>query len=172
MVIGGPMFQTKLLIIKNKEHTMKTTKHYFWLMLLAAVFTLGVTSCGSDGDDEEEYGGGGATTELQEKLQGTWEIYSGRMEYEGITMTIDRNTFYRYKPANVEYWDDVLTFKGNKVNGENYTLVGTQLLIADMSIYDDVKIVVKSVTSTTLILAETIEADGVSITVDLEYHKK
>lgn len=87
-------------------------------------------------------------------------------------MTIDRNTFYRYKPANVEYWDDVLTFKGNKVNGENYTLVGTQLLIADMSIYDDVKIVVKSVTSTTLILAETIEADGVSITVDLEYHKK
>ena len=72
----------------------------------------------------------------------------------------------------MEFWDATLKFSGNKVNGEYYVLDGNELKIEGMSIYDDLTIVVKSVTDTKLILAETMHTDDMDMTIDLEYHKK
>jgi hypothetical protein len=72
----------------------------------------------------------------------------------------------------MEFWDATLKFNGNKVNGESYTLNGNQLLIDGMSIYDDITIVVKSVTDTKLILAEMLHSEDLDMTIDLEYHKR
>lgn len=141
-------------------------------MFMVVMLSTGMSSCGGSDDEEDEYLGGGSQSALVDKLQGTWDIYSGTMSYEGMTITIDRNTFYRYKPANMEFWDATLKFNGNKVNGESYTLNGNQLLIDGMSIYDDITIVVKSVTDTKLILAEMLHSEDLDMTIDLEYHKR
>lgn len=148
---------------------MKTTKYYFLYLLLAAVCTMGFTSCGGDDDDDEW---GGDSTELQSKLQGTWEIYQGIVNVMGQSVTIDRATFYQYKPDNAEFWDDVLRFNGSTVNGVRYSLNGTQLLIEGMSLYDDFTIHVRSVNETSLVLREEAKIEGMTFTCDLEYRKK
>ena len=143
-------------------------KKYFWafaLVLMLLPGTMVLTSCGDDDDNVD-------SSELMERLQGTWDLYSGSMKVMGQTITIDRNTFLSMKPDGVEYWDLTLSFNGNRVNGETYTLKGDQLIIGDMELYENFVIRIKTVNDEKLILDETISAEGNSITVSLEYHKR
>ena len=55
-------------------------------MFMVVLLSVGMSSCGGDDDDDDDYTGGDKSS-MVEKLQGTWEIYSGTMTYEGITIT-------------------------------------------------------------------------------------
>lgn len=159
---------------------MKTKKLlHIMAMFMVVVLSVGMVSCGSDDDEEEEYGGGGTTSTLQEKLQGTWEFQSGTETISGITIRMDRSSLSEMKKsmeqvagARIEIWDETLTFRGSKVNGVNYTLKGNELILDGVDAMDGISISVKSVTSSTLVLHETISVEDIELTADIEYSKK
>ena len=144
-------------------------------VMMAAVLSVGFASCGSDDDDDEITGG----SELVDKLQGTWQFQKGTETVMGMTITMDRSSLSEMKKSmeqmmgsRVEFWDETLSFSGSKVNGVNYTLKGNELILDGMDAMDGISISVKSVTSSTLVLRESISMEGIELTADMEYSKK
>ena len=68
--------------------------------------------------------------------------------------------------------DETLTFSGTKVNGVNYKLDGNKLILDGMDAMDDISISIKSVTSSTLVLREAFNMEGIDLIADMEYSKK
>lgn len=144
-------------------------------MIMVAMLSVGFASCGSDDDDDEITGG----SELVDKLQGTWQFQKGTETVMGMTITMDRSLLSEMKKSmeqmmgsRVEFWDETLSFSGSKVNGVNYTLKGNELILDGMDAMDGISISVKSVTSSTLVLRESISMEGIELTADMEYSKK
>lgn len=144
-------------------------------MIMVAMLSVGFASCGSDDDDDEITGG----SELVDKLQGTWQFQKGTETVMGMTITMDRSSLSEMKKSmeqmmgsRVEFWDETLSFSGSKVNGVNYTLKGNELILDGMDAMDGISISVKSVTSSTLVLRESISMEGIELTADMEYSKK
>ena len=144
-------------------------------MIMVAMLSVGFASCGSDDDDDEITGG----SELVDKLQGTWQFQKGTETVMGMTITMDRSSLSEMKKSmeqmmgsRVEFWDETLSFSGSKVNGVNYTLKGNELILDGMDAMDGISISVKSVTSSTLVLRESISMEGIEFTADMEYSKK
>lgn len=132
-------------------------------------------SCSKDNDDDSKVSG----SELVDKLQGTWEFSKGTETMMGMTITMDRSSLKEMKKSmeqmmgsKVEFWDEILSFTGNKVNGVNYTLKGNELILDGMDAMDGISISVKSVTTSTLVLREAISMEGIDMTADMEYSKK
>ena len=154
-------------------------KDYLWSLLtfvMLVMLSVGFTSCGGDDDDEI---GGASGNELVDKLQGTWQFQKGTETVMGMTITMDRSSLSQIKNSmeqmmgsRVEFWDETLSFSGSKVNGVNYKLDGTKLILDGMDAMDGISISVKSVTSSTLVLRETISMEGIDLTADMEYSKK
>ena len=143
-------------------------------MIMVAMLSVGFASCGSD-DDDEIIGG----SELIDKLQGTWQFQKGTETVMGMTITMNRSSLSEMKKSmeqmigsRVEFWDETLSFSGSKVNGVNYTLKGNELILDGMDAMDGISISVKSVTSSTLVLRESISMEGIELTADMEYSKK
>lgn len=152
-------------------------KSYLQLLaiIMVAMLCFGFSSCGSD-DDEN---GTDNDSELIDKLQGTWQFSNGTENVMGMTITMNRSTLSEMKKSmekmfgsKVEIWDETLTFNGTKVNGVNYTLKGTELILEGMDAMDGITISIKSVTSSTLVLHEVISMEGIDMTADMEYNKK
>lgn len=144
-------------------------------MIMVAMLSVGFASCGSDDDDDEITGG----SELVDKLQGTWQFQKGTETVMGMTITMNRSSLSEMKKSmeqmmgsRVEFWDETLSFSGSKVNGVNYTLKGNELILDGMDAMDGISISVKSVTSSTLVLREAINMEGIELTADMEYSKK
>lgn len=144
-------------------------------MIMVAMLSVGFASCGSDDDDDEITGG----SELVDKLQGTWQFQKGTETVMGMTITMNRSSLSEMKKSmeqmmgsRVEFWDETLSFSGSKVNGVNYTLKGNELILDGMDAMDGISISVKSVTSSTLVLRESISMEGIELTADMEYRKK
>lgn len=144
-------------------------------MIMVAMLSVGFASCGSDDDDDEITGG----SELVDKLQGTWQFQKGTETVMGMTITMNRSSLSEMKKSmeqmmgsRVEFWDETLSFSGSKVNGVNYTLKGNELILDGMDAMDGISISVKSVTSSTLVLRESISMEGIELTADMEYSKK
>lgn len=144
-------------------------------MIMVAMLSVGFASCGSDDDDDEITGG----SELVDKLQGTWQFQKGTETVMGMTITMNRSSLSEMKKSmeqmmgsRVEFWDETLSFSGSKVNGVNYTLKGNELILDGMDAMDGISISVKSVTSSTLVLRESINMEGIELTADMEYRKK
>lgn len=145
------------------------------VMIMVAMLSVGFASCGSDDDDDEITGG----SELVDKLQGTWQFQKGTETVMGMSITMDRSSLSEMKKSmeqmmgsRVEFWDETLSFSGSKVNGVNYTLKGNELILDGMDAMDGISISVKSVTSSTLVLREAINMEGIELTADMEYSKK
>lgn len=145
------------------------------VMIMVAMLSVGFASCGSDDDDDEITGG----SELVDKLQGTWQFQKGTETVMGMSITMDRSSLTEMKKSmeqmmgsRVEFWDETLFFSGSKVNGVNYTLKGNELILDGMDAMDGISISVKSVTSSTLVLREAINMEGIELTADMEYSKK
>ena len=143
-------------------------------MIMVAMLSVGFASCSSD-DDDEIIGG----SELIDKLQGTWQFQKGTETVMGMTITMNRSSLSEMKKSmeqmmgsRVEFWDETLSFSGSKVNGVNYTLKGSELILDGMDAMDGISISVKSVTSSTLVLRESISMEGIELTADMEYSKK
>ena len=143
-------------------------------MIMVAMLSVGFASCSSD-DDDEITGG----SELVDKLQGTWQFQKGTETVMGMTITMNRSSLSEMKKSmeqmmgsRVEFWDETLSFSGSKVNGVNYALKGNELILDGMDAMDGISISVKSVTSSTLVLRESISMEGIELTADMEYSKK
>lgn len=92
----------------------------FFYMTLIAVMAVGFTSCG---DDDEPKG-----DDLVEKLQGTWNFESMKIETMGQTIVMDIDDI-RQNTGYDQFYDEVLRFDGNKVNGQPYTVKGNKILL-------------------------------------------
>lgn len=161
----------------NKRITAMNKKNYLWSLLtivMLAVLSVGFVSCGDD-DDDEITGG----SELVDKLQGTWQFQKGTETVMGMTITMDRSSLSEMKKSmeqmmgtRVEFWDETLSFSGSKVNGVNYKLDGNKLILDGMDAMEGISISVKNISSSTMILREEINMEGISLTADMEYSKK
>ena len=152
----------------------KNYLHLPTIMMVAMLFVV-FMSCSKDNDDDSKVSG----SELVDKLQGTWEFSKGTETMMGMTITMDRSSLKEMKKSmeqmmgsKVEFWDEILSFTGNKVNGVNYTLKGNELILDGMDAMDGISISVKSVTTSTLVLREAISMEGIDMTADMEYSKK
>lgn len=151
-------------------------KNYLHLLaiIMVALLSVGFVSCGSDDDDDIPGG-----SELVDKLQGTWQFSKGTETVMGMTITMDRSSLNEMKKSmeqimgtRVEFWDETLTFSNSKVNGVNYKLKGNELILDGMDSMSGIRIVIKSLSSSTLVLREEISMEGISITADMEYNRK
>lgn len=140
-----------------------------------ALLSVSLISCSSDDDDDDS---GSTNTELIQKLQGSWAFQRGTETIMGMTITMDRSSLDEMRRSmeqamgeKVEFWDETLTFNGNKVNGTSFTLNGNQIILEGMDIMDGISISVKSVNSSKLVLRESISLEGLSIDADMEYRK-
>lgn len=142
-------------------------------IMMVAMLGLGFVSCGDNNDEE-----GSSTSELLEKLQGTWEFSKGTETIMGMTITMDSSTLSEMKNSleqmmgtKVEFWDETLTFSGTKVNGVSYKLKEGKIIFDGIDAMDGLSISVKTVTSSTLVLREEINMEGMKMTAEMEYSK-
>ena len=141
-------------------------------IMMAAVMSLGFVSCG---DDDDDYG---PNDEYYAQLQGTWQFQRGTENFMGMTLNMDRSMLSDMKSqmeqitgSRVEFWDETLYFSGAEVNGVPYKLKGTKIILDGMDAMDGISISIKSISSTTLVLREVINMEGLDITADIEYRK-
>lgn len=147
-----------------------------WItIMVVAILSIGITSCSKDEDDD----GNSSSTELVNKLQGTWQFSKGTENMMGMTITLDRSSLSQLKSQmeqimgeRVEFWDEALTFSGSKLNGINYKLDGRKIILDGIDESDGITVSVKSVTSSTLVLREEFNMEGLELTADMEYSKK
>lgn len=166
-------------MFNNQKITVMKKKDFLWSLLtfvMLAMLSVGVTSCGDDNDDDDEIMSG---SELVDKLQGTWQFQKGTETVMGMTITMDRSSLSEIKKSmeqmmgsKVEFWDETLSFSGSRVNGVSYKLDDNKIILDGMDAMDGISIAVKSVTSSTLVLRETISMEGIDLIVDMEYNKK
>jgi len=164
-----------------------------WMTIVAVtIVSLGFVSCGDDDDGPVVSPGSGYTasgntpsnSELVNMLQGTWEFnkgtetVSGLAGLPGMTVNIDRSMLGSLKAqmeqslgSRVEFWDVTLRFNGSKLNNVNYSVVGQKIILEGVDESDGVSVSVKSISTTTLVLHEVINMEGLNITADMEYKK-
>lgn len=151
-------------------------KRFFNLMtiMMVAIVSVSFVSCSKDNDD-----GFLLDTELVNKLQGTWEFSNGTEVVMGMTITMDRSSLGQIKATmeqalgeRVEFWDEILVFNGSKLNGVSYKLNGNKIILDGIDETDGIKVYVKSITSSTLVLREDISMEDLELTANMEYSRK
>ena len=100
---------------------MKKSIFRIMAMLFAAVVCSGVfTSCS---DDDEPSGDA-----LKERLQGTWNF--SKMKIKVADQTFELSGDDLKQASNADYIvDEVLSFNGDKVNGQYYEIKGNKILL-------------------------------------------
>lgn len=140
-------------------------------MVMVILFSFCLTSCDKENADDTDSQG----NELVTKLQGEWEFFSGKETVMGMTITINQSFLEEMKSMmgpNITIWDETLEFNGNKINGIKYTLKNNQIIMEGMEEFEGFTITIQSVSSSILVLHETINIEGMDITAEMEYHKK
>lgn len=138
----------------------------FWLIwVFLFVIPVGIlTACGDDDDD---------VNVSVEQLQGTWVFEKGVTNTMGQTVTIDRNQLHQIgSQMGVSFWDETLTFSGNKVNGIEYEVKGDEFSFTGTE-YGDLPCTISTLTESKLVFHYDMkELTGIECTVDLEYKKQ
>jgi len=144
-------------------------------IMMVAMLSVGFASCSNDDDDN----GTSSSSELINKLQGTWEFQDGTENIMGMTITMDRSSLSQIKAQmeqsmgeRVEFWDEILTFSGSKVNGVNYKLDGRKIVLEGIDESDGITVSIKSISSSTLVLREEFNIEETELTADMNYSKK
>ena len=115
-----------------------------WLIwVFLCVISVGaLTSCGDDDDD---------VNVSVEQLQGTWVFEKGVTNTMGQTVTIDRNQLHQIgSQMGVSFWDETLTFSGNKVNGIEYEVKGDKFSFTGTE-YGDLPCTIPTLTESKLV---------------------
>ncbi len=101
----------------------------------AMFFSVSLNSCK---DDDDEPGGGGSPSGdlLVEKLQGTWTIEKMTVKSFGQTIEFDLDDL-KNNTGYSNFYDDVLTFNGNEVNGLAYSVDGNKIMLPWYEDYDE-----------------------------------
>lgn len=92
------------------------------LLIVCLCYPLLLCSCGSDDDDDVK------SNNIADKLQGTWIFEKMKTNVLGQTIEMTKDEL-KSTSGYDEFYDDVLTFKGSKVNGLEYTLDGNKILL-------------------------------------------
>lgn len=96
----------------------------FFCALLIGMLSVGFVSCGDDKDDLDSPSG----NNLTEKLQGTWTLDVMKIQVMGQTIEMNRDQLVD-NSGYENFYDDVLTFNGSKVNGYDYQIDGNKILL-------------------------------------------
>lgn len=97
-------------------------KHFMMVMLIAFM-SVSMTSCGDDDPTPDD---------VKKALEGTWQFDHGTAKTMGYTMSISRDELLKYgQQMGVTFWDETLSFKGNKVNGAKYVMDGNVFYFED-----------------------------------------
>ena len=96
----------------------------FICALLIGALCVGFVSC-SDDDDENDKPTG---NNLIEKLQGKWTFEIMKLQAAGQTIEMNRDQIAQGSGFD-NFYDDVLTFNGTKVNGLDYQINGNKILL-------------------------------------------
>lgn len=137
------------------------------MMLMLCTFGMAFTACGGDGDDDGDTPADPSS--IKEMLQGTWQAEDCVVKVMGQTihMTIDE---VKEWSGVSNFYDERLTFSGDRCNNWTYTLKGNKIHYNNVSDYDDTWFTVK-VTDSKLSLTADMEEDGQSVTVTLNYRR-
>lgn len=145
---------------------MKKFLNLLSVMLIVAL-AFGFTSCSSSD-------GGPDTEEVREMLQGTWQIDRMEVDVMGQSMTM---TLAEYKdycqsigyPTN--YYDEVLVFKGDRVNGGRYRLNGNKFEYLDIPDYEGWIFNLK-VSENTLVMSMSQKLEGIKMDLKMIYERR
>lgn len=145
---------------------MEKFKHLL-MMLMLCTFGMTLTACGGDGDGDDD--SPSDPSSIKEMLQGTWQAEEAVVETMGQTihMTLDQ---VKEWSGETNFYDERLTFSGDRCNSWRYTLQGNKLHYEGLSDYDDFWFTVK-VTDTKLSLTEELTEDGVSVKLTMIYRR-
>lgn len=100
----------------------------FMSMMAVCICAAGFfTSCSDDKDEPSSSSSGGSLVS-SEQLDGTWTVKKMKMEVLGQTMEMTLEEL-KQNSGYSQFYDDVLTFSGNKVNGATYTRDGNRILL-------------------------------------------
>lgn len=95
--------------------------NYALLVMMSLCTGVMFTSCS---DDEDEPKG----DDLVEQLQGTWKFELMKMDVLGKKIEMDIDDIRDNSDADI-FYDEVLSFSGQKVNGSAYTIQGNKILL-------------------------------------------
>jgi len=101
---------------------MKKLFNYVALLAMCLTVSMAFVSC-SDDDEDEPKGG-----DLVEQLQGTWNFDIMKVNVMGQTIEMDKDEIVDNTGYD-RFYDDVLTFSGEKVNGTSYQVSGNKVML-------------------------------------------
>ena len=154
-------FCADLIIYTKIQKVMKKILLKLLCMSMLCFFSVSLISCESDDD---EPGVKNTTTKptgenLVEALQGTWALEKIKVKCLGQTFEYDLDDL-KTQSGNTVFYDDVLTFDGEKVNGLNYSIDGNNILLPW---YDDTWWAEVSFLGTQMTLYYNINYEGVKM---------
>lgn len=114
---------------------------FFTLFATLLLFSLSFVFLSCESDHDEEFAEGQNENTLISTLQGEWDFYSGTSTFMSMTVTMDNSTLDEMQSMlgpEFNVWDVTLKFSKNQVNGVNYTLNKSQIILEDMEMEEDV----------------------------------
>lgn len=105
----------------------------FICAMLIGVMSMNLVACGDDDDDNVNSSGSNATSnpqgdQLKEQLQGTWTVDAMKIVVMGQTIELSYDDLVDNSGYD-DFYDDVLTFNGTKVNGLDYQINRNKILL-------------------------------------------
>lgn len=145
-------------------------KSFLYHALVIVCLTLGMTlgSCSKDNDPSPDDGQKPSGKNLVEQLQGTWQFELMKIEVMGQTIEMDIDDL-RNNSQYDDFYDDVLTFDGDTVNGSPYTVKGNKIMFPWYEELDWWASV--SFSGSTMKMFYDIDYQGISMKLTLNYRK-
>ncbi len=137
-------------------------------IVMMMVIGMSFSSCSSDSDDEPD---GGSSVEI---LQGKWYFSKGVSKIGGFSNTITRDDLsgLAEQMGVSGFWDEVLTFSGDKVNGITYKIEGNRFYYTSSEYAnDDLIIKISKLTDSQLVfLYDMTDMIGMGMEATTELH--
>lgn len=99
---------------------MKKNISKFIYLIMLSIFSISLTACSNNNEPEDD--------DLVNKLQGTWTFSKMKLAALGQTFELGLDEL-KQSGGYSDFYDDVLSFNGMKVNGSEYYVDGNKILL-------------------------------------------